>query len=178
MSSVDEILNEWSTGIDNELRAKKLEATRNENLSENRQLMALRSTYISLETARYDLLKNQDSPFMFRKWLRDYAFNGFDKKDWLPLVDPYLIDPSIEGITDDVYHQRVYKWKQYNNELALACGRLVCNMLGVSRGPIHIDHSREWTYPEIRSLVGPCSHWQGHTGYTWEGSYEDNRKRW
>jgi len=173
MNSTDEILNDW----DNELRAKKIEANRNENSAENRQLMALRSIHISPETARYDLLKNQDSPYMFRKWLRDYAANGFDKKDYLPLVDPYLIDPVIEGITMEVYHERRYKWTRYNEDLALACGRLVCKMLGVDRGPISIDHTRDWTYPEIRGLIGPCSHWQGHIGYTWEGTYEDNRRR-
>ena len=124
---------------------------------ERRKKEADSKTYISPQEARSDLMTNKDSPFLFRKWLKQIQDSGPD----------YIKNPTV----DDPYpHQTEKLIEDY-------VGKHVIELLGCSCGnnaSYRIHPKYEWNYDSgqwnIKALKGPCSYWSGHIGYCWKGT--------
>jgi hypothetical protein len=126
-------------------------------LRESRKKLADAKVHVSAEEARHDLMTNKDSPFLFRKWLKQIQESG-----------PEYIRNSQP---DDPYpHQTEERVGDY-------VGKHVIQLLGCCCGNnawYRIHPKYEWNYDSgqwnIKALKGPCSYWSGHIGYCWEGT--------
>lgn len=175
----NEILNEWIAEINTtnnfgEMRRRSEELKLTKSPDERRRF-AESSLRISSTDAIQDLKSNPDSPYLFREYLKQY---GVTMDGEIP------DDPYAEGYaaSKDGWHQDAYRWRGYKERLGDYCGRHILNILGCGhKGSVSIDPHKEWNYLggqySIKGLIGPCSQWQGHTGYCWEGTYIDDRVR-
>jgi hypothetical protein len=98
-------------------------------------------TNITENEARLDLFYNKETPFIFRKYLRNIA-------DSLP-----------EGAGPAVIH--------CGNAVRKILG---CDCGGAIEIDPTKAWKYLWGQYSIKGLKGPCSSWTGHIGYCWEGS--------
>jgi len=126
-------------------------------LRESRKKLADAKVHVSAEEARHDLMTNKDSPFLFRKWLKQIQESGPEYIRNSPPDDPY--PHQTEQLVGD------YVGKHVIQLLGCHCG---------NNAWYRIHPKYEWNYDSgqwnIKALKGPCSHWSGHTGYCWEGT--------
>ena len=124
---------------------------------EKRRVDAEAMETITIEQAHNDLFTNKETPFVFRKYIRDFA-NA-------------IVKPSNLEYMDEGQWLQDYKYPECGRMLrqVMGCEHLTAreyfNPKGYSGGDI------EWTYKYIVISMGACSSWCGHTGYCWEGSY-------
>jgi hypothetical protein len=130
---------------------------------EKRRLDAEAMETITIEEAHNDLFRNKETPFVFRKYMRDFA-NA--------IVTPDNLD--FDGERRWSYD---YKYPE--------CGRMVRKVMGCEHltGRENFDPKGygggglEWTYKYIMVTLGPCcqpnqfSENTGPIGYCWEGTF-------
>ena len=140
--------------------ASELVTIKNNSLKqtpERRKEIADFMFFITLEEARNDLMTNKDSPFLFRKWLKQIQDSGPEYIKNPPVDDPY--PHQTEKLIEDYIGKHVIKL------LGCSCG---------NNASYRIHPKYEWNYDSgqwnIKALKGPCSYWSGHIGYCWEGT--------
>lgn len=123
---------------------------------EKRRLDAEAMETITLEQARDDLFTNKETPFVFMKYLHDFAKTIFRPVNWA-----YM--------SDEEWNAHVYE-RVGRNVQDMICAdhrtRTSINPSGHSAG------RGGWTYNHVKSSLGPCQSWSGHAGYCWEGTYD------
>jgi hypothetical protein len=155
IKEVDEDFNKsmevWASELTS-IKAKALVQT-----PERRKEIADFMFSITIEEARDDLMTNKDSPFLFRKWLKQIQESGPEYIKNSPLDDLYP-DQTEERVGD-------YVGKHVIQLLGCRCG---------NNAWYRIHPKYEWNYDSgqwnIKALKGPCSYWSGHIGYCWEGT--------
>jgi hypothetical protein len=115
---------------------------------EKRSAEAFCAHVVDNEAAKLDLIRNPDSPFLFRKWL-------VLQSEQAPAYMRELKDAGKPEV------------------MTTYIGRKVIDLIGCKCGNntyFDIHPEVEYTYSSIKALKGPCSSWYGHTGYCWEGT--------
>jgi hypothetical protein len=130
---------------------------------EKRRLDAEAMETITIEEAHNDLFTNKETPFVFRKYMRDFA-NA-------------IVRPSNLAYMDECQWLQDYKYPE--------CGRMVREIMGCEHltGREHFNPKGylggdiEWTYKYIMVTLGACCHPNsfsentGPIGYCWEGTF-------
>ena len=128
---------------------------------EKRRLDAEAMDTITIEEAHNDLFTNKETPFVFRKYIRDFANS---------IVTPDNLDWDAER-----------RWS-YNYKYP-ECGRMVRKVMGCEHltGREHFDPKGysggdlEWTYIYVAINLGQCGRSNEVTGCCWDGTFADNR---
>jgi hypothetical protein len=110
----------------------------------------------TVKQARIDLFTNKEAPLAFRQYLRNFAIT--------------IVKPQNYAYSDE-------QW--LNDHLWNECGKMVRkDILGCVHGHAVeiVDPTYDWTYNQLKGAMGTCSQWSGHTGYCWEGTFDDNRQ--
>jgi hypothetical protein len=158
MSNIDvnQVLDEWVSSIDTSNAMAMTADIARRSSPEYRSAEAFCAREVSTADAQNDLFTHKSDPFLFRKW----------------------VSLMREQAPEDI---RTYQGPRKDEIMADYLGKKVMSLLCLDHGS-YAHNFQVWsgsedsmTYTSVVSHHGPCSHWHGHIGYCWEGTYVNDR---